>query len=81
LNAQDLVSASVSTFRSLVAELSAEDDGEPEDDGLWLTIGYCSDRSHPYYGYIIYGHDDHPWLNGLYSGGCQVSAHSFAKWL
>jgi hypothetical protein len=90
LSAKNVASASTSTFRSLVSERSAEEDGEPEDDGLWLTIGYfsdrhdtllCCDRSHRYYGYVIDGHDDHPWLNGIYSGGCRVSAHSFAEWL
>jgi hypothetical protein len=90
LSAKHVASATTSIFRSMVAERSAEDDGEPEDDGLWLTIGYfsdrhdtllCCDRAHRYYGYVLDGHDDHPWLNGIYSGGCQVIAHSFAEWL
>jgi hypothetical protein len=89
-SAKQVASASTSTFRSMVSERSEEDDGEVEDDGLWLTIGYfsdrhdtllCCDRSHRYYGYVIDGHDDHPWLNGIYSGGCRVVAHSFAEWL
>jgi hypothetical protein len=89
LSAKNVASATTSTFQSLVSERSAEDDDKPEDDGLWLTIGYysdrhetllCCDRSHRYYGYVVDGHDDHPWLNGIYSGGCQVSAHSFAEW-
>jgi hypothetical protein len=90
LSTKQVAAATTSTFRSMVAERSVEDDGEPGDDGLWLTIGYfadrhdtllCCDRSHRYYGYVVDGHDDHPWLNGIYSGGCQVIAHSFAEWL
>jgi hypothetical protein len=66
-------------------------DGEerPEDDGLWLTIGWfsdkhaivlCCDRAHSCYGRVIDFHDSHPWLNGIYYGSL-VLADSFGEWL
>lgn len=66
-----------------------ENDDPLEDDGLWLSIGWFSDkhaivlggdRSHSYYGKVIDYHDSHPWLNDIYCGSL-VLADSFVEWL
>ncbi|HEY1017176.1 MAG TPA: hypothetical protein VGE07_30965 [Herpetosiphonaceae bacterium] len=68
----------------------AGEDAEPEDSGLWLTVGWwgdkhdyllCCDAGHPRFGSLIDGHDSHPWLNGVDCGGCRRRAPSFAAFL
>jgi hypothetical protein len=85
----------VATVAALTAEsfrayvLDPDEGEQPEDDGLWLTIGWfadnhaivlCCDRSHPCNGQVIDFHDSHPWLNGIHCGSL-VLADSFGEWL
>lgn len=70
------------------------DDDMEVDQGLWLSIGWlsdkhatvlCCDRSHSYYGCVCNYHDGHPWFSGLdapipeESG--EVEGASFLQWL
>lgn len=61
---------------------------EPPDDGLWLGIGWfsdkhatllCCDRRHADFGCVIDDHDGHPWLNG--AGPNHVTGRTFVDWL
>ena len=66
------------------------DPAEPLDEGLWLNIGCWSDRhdyllacdpTQPTYGWVVDGHDSHPWLNGIDFAGCRIVAQSFTDFL
>jgi hypothetical protein len=91
--AASVVEETAGAFREYVTERPmggwfADEFPDPPDDGLWLGIGWysdkhatllCCDRRHPEYGCVIDHHDGHPWLNGTGSGS--VEARSFAAWL
>ncbi len=86
-SAAAVVKATADDFNLFV--IDRDKDEMPQDDGLWLCIGWfsdkhaillCCDRSHPNYGQVIDYHDSHPWLNGV-DMASRLLANSFLEWL
>jgi hypothetical protein len=59
----------------------------PPGEPCWLTIAHwgdkhdlflCCERDHLYFGSVVHGHDDHPWLDGGFNNRV---AGSFTQYL
>jgi len=89
-DAQKVAQRTAADFRSFVTDRKGLEDDKPQDDGLWLSIGWysdkhatllCCDRTHSHYGAVVDHHDGHPWLNGVDDFYLTVEDRSFVAWL